>query len=112
MKGDSWDAASRNWVTTAMFVSTFAVAIAVVPWYGFAHGYHLAAWIWFVLFLGANGMSITCGYHRLWAHATYEAHPLLKVLYLLFGAMALQNSALVWSAFHRVHHREIDDPEL
>ncbi len=38
--------------------------------------------------------------------------PSLKVLYLLFGAMALQNSALVWAANHRVHHREIDDPEL
>jgi stearoyl-CoA desaturase (delta-9 desaturase) len=88
---------------------TFAVAVIVVPWYGFTHGYHAAAWIWFTLFLGANGMSITCGYHRLFAHATYDAHPIFKVLYLLFGAMALQNSALVWSATHRVHHRNIDD---
>jgi stearoyl-CoA desaturase (delta-9 desaturase) len=94
-----------------MFVLTFAVAISVVPWYGITHGYHTAAWICFTLFLGANGMAITCGYHRLFAHCTYEAHPLLKVAYLLFGAMALQNSALNWAAAHRVHHRYIDDPE-
>jgi stearoyl-CoA desaturase (delta-9 desaturase) len=56
-------------------------------------------------------MAITCGYHRLFAHCTYEAHPVLKVAYLMFGAMALQNSALNWAAGHRVHHRFIDDPE-
>ena len=94
-----------------MFALTFAVAVTVVPWYGFAVGYHAAAWVWFTLLLGANGMAITCGYHRLFSHATYEAHPVLKVAYLLFGAMALQNSALVWSAGHRQHHRFIDDVE-
>jgi stearoyl-CoA desaturase (delta-9 desaturase) len=94
-----------------MFLMTTAVTATVVPLYGILHGYHAAAWVWFVLFLGANGMSITCGYHRLFAHDAYEAHPLLKVAYLLFGAMALQNSALLWAAGHRQHHRYIDDPE-
>jgi stearoyl-CoA desaturase (delta-9 desaturase) len=94
-----------------MFVLTFAVAVLAVPWYGVMHGYHASEWICFALLLGANGMAITCGYHRLWAHATYDAHPVLKVAYLLFGAMALQNSALVWSANHRDHHRHIDDPQ-
>ena len=108
---ESAEYGSRNWATTLMFVLTFAIAVTVVPWYGFTHGYHAAAWVWFTLLLGANGMSITCGYHRLFAHATYEAHPILKVLLLLFGAMALQNSVLVWAANHRAHHRNIDDIE-
>ncbi len=90
-----------------MFALTFAAAVTVVPWYGWKHGYHAASWVWFALLLGANGMAITCGYHRLFAHATYEAHPALKAAYLLFGAMALQNSALIWSAGHRVPHRPI-----
>jgi stearoyl-CoA desaturase (delta-9 desaturase) len=109
---DDWEHVSRNWATTLMFALTFAVAVTAVPWYGIVHGYHAWAWILFVLLLGANGMSITCGYHRLWAHATYEAHPLLKIPYLLFGAMALQNSVLVWAANHRVHHLKIDDTQL
>jgi len=108
---DSASSLSVNWVATLMFLFTSLVALTLVPWYGFSHGYHAAAWVWFTLFLGANGMSITCGYHRLMSHSAYEAHPILKVAYLLFGAMALQNSALVWSAGHRVHHRYIDDPE-
>ena len=94
-----------------MFVLTGAAAVSIVPWYGFSHGYHAAAWIWFTLVLIANEMAITCGYHRLFAHRAYEARPALKVAYLLFGAMALQNSVLRWSAGHRTHHRYIDDPE-
>jgi len=94
-----------------MFVLTAAAAVIVVPWYGFTHGYSGAAWLWFAVFLTANELSITCGYHRLFAHATYKAHPALELGYLLFGAMALQNSALIWSAGHRAHHRYVDDPE-
>lgn len=103
--------APRNWPTTLMFAMTTAVAAIAVPWYGFAHGYHAAAWICFAVFLVTNGMAITCGYHRLFAHSTYEAHPALRLMYVLFGAMALQNSVLKWSADHRVHHRFIDDPD-
>ena len=94
-----------------MFVLTAVVAVSVVPWYGLSHGYHAGAWLWFVAFLCLNELSITCGYHRLFAHATYEARPALKLAYLLFGGMALQNSALLWSAGHRTHHRYIDDPQ-
>jgi stearoyl-CoA desaturase (delta-9 desaturase) len=105
------EVAPINWGASLMFVLTSVVAVTIVPWYGITHGYHAAAWICFTLFLGANGMAITCGYHRLFAHCTYEAHPVLKLAYLFFGAMALQNSALNWAAAHRVHHRFIDDPE-
>ena len=98
MTATGWSAAPRNWTTTLMFVLTAAAAIALVPWYGFSHGYSGAAWMWFAIVLSANELAITCGYHRLFAHGTYEAHPLLRLVYLLFGAMALQNSALIWSA--------------
>ncbi len=103
--------APLNWVTSLMFVLTTLGAVVVVPWYGITHGYHAATWAFFAAFLIANGISITCGYHRLFAHSTYEAHPALRIFYLLLGAMALQNSALKWSADHRVHHRHIDDPD-
>jgi stearoyl-CoA desaturase (delta-9 desaturase) len=94
-----------------MFVVTLGLALTVVPWYGLTHGYAAAAWIGFAVLLSVTELAITCGYHRLFSHATYQAHPALKVIFLLFGAMALQNSALVWSAGHRIHHRFIDDPE-
>jgi stearoyl-CoA desaturase (Delta-9 desaturase) len=101
----------RNWPALLMFVITLAIAITLIPWYGISHGYSLAAWLAFGVLLCITELSITCGYHRLFSHATYQAHPALKGFFLLFGAMALQNSALIWSASHRVHHRFIDDPE-
>ncbi len=102
---------SRNWPTLMMFVMTMGLALTVVPWYGLTHGYGAADWTGFAALLCITELSITCGYHRLFAHATYQAHPALRAIFLLFGAMALQNSALVWSAGHRVHHRFIDDTE-
>ncbi len=104
-------AAPVNWVTVAMFAATTAAAVVLVPWYGFAHGYRASEWVWFAAFLSVNELAITCGYHRLFAHSTYEARPVLRLVYLLLGAMALQNSALKWSADHRTHHRFIDDPD-
>jgi len=97
-----------NWVTTLLFAITFLGAITVVPWYGFTHGYSTAAWVWCALLLGANGMSITAGYHRLWAHRTYKAHWSVRVLFMVFGGMALQNSILVWATDHRRHHQFVD----
>src|SRR3569833_2176403 len=103
--------APRIWSTTLMFVITLAVAAVAVPWFGIAHGYSAGAWVLFVVFLYANGMSITGGYHRLWAHKSYDAHWSLRVIYLIFGTMALQNSVWIWASGHRTHHLNVDDED-
>jgi len=97
------------WVNVLMFVLSGLGAVILVPWYGMTVGYSAGAWICFLLFLTANEMSITAGYHRLWAHKTYEAHFILRLFYMLFGTMALQNSAFVWCSGHRTHHLYVDD---
>jgi stearoyl-CoA desaturase (delta-9 desaturase) len=101
-----------NWPTTLMFILTPLAAAILVPWYGLVHGFSLGSWLVLVFFLFACGMSVTAGYHRLWAHRTYEAHGILKFVYLIFASMALQNSALVWCSGHRVHHLKVDDNDL
>ena len=63
-----------NWVTALVFTITPLIALLAVPWYGFVNGYSLGAWLLFVFLLAVTGMSITSGYHRLWAHRTYQAH--------------------------------------
>ena len=99
------------WTNALMFALTFAVAAISVPWYGLTHGFSTADWGVFAFFLAANGMAITAGYHRLWAHRAYEAHWLLRLAYLIFGTMALQNSVFVWCSGHRKHHLYVDDVE-
>jgi stearoyl-CoA desaturase (delta-9 desaturase) len=100
------------WTNALMFALTFAAAAILVPWYGLTHGFSTADWGVFVFFLGANGIAITAGYHRLWAHRTYDAHWSVRLLYLVFGTMALQNSAFAWCSGHRTHHLHVDDVDL
>lgn len=97
------------WTNTLLFSLTGLAALVLVPLWGFTQGFSVGAWVFFAIFLIANEMSITAGYHRLWAHRAYEAHPALRLFFVIFGAMALQNSALVWCSGHRTHHLHVDD---
>jgi stearoyl-CoA desaturase (delta-9 desaturase) len=97
------------WPNVLMFALTFAAALILVPLYGFTHGFTTADWGVFVFFLWANGTAITAGYHRLWAHRTYDAHWSVRLVYLIFGTMSLQNSVFAWASGHRTHHLHVDD---
>jgi len=103
------EVAPVNWSVTAVLGLTFLVAVTVVPWYGVMHGYNGWSWLFFGIFTVLNGIGIGSGYHRLWSHRTYEAHPALRWFLAVMGGMALQNSIIVWSARHRIHHRDVDD---
>jgi stearoyl-CoA desaturase (delta-9 desaturase) len=100
------------WVNVAIFVGLPLAALLLVPAWGIYRGFDTAQWLWALAFLYLNGMSITGGYHRLWAHKAYEASPALKWLFAFWGAGALQNSILIWASDHRRHHRHVDDNEL
>src|ERR1700733_8587485 len=91
-------------LNVAIFTVTALVTLIAVPWYGIEHGNSDGIWAFSVFFLVANEMYITVGYHRLWAHKSYESHWLLRVFYLLFGTMALQNSVFVWACGHSRHY--------
>ena len=56
----------------------------------------------------ATGMGITVGYHRLFSHVSFNAHPLIQFFFLFFGAAAFEQSCMTWSSQHRDHHRYVD----
>lgn len=97
------------WLNTLVFAITFIIAIIGVPLYAYSVG--IGAAFWWVMFGTAcfAGLSITGGYHRLWAHRTYDANPVIRFVFAIGGAVALQNSALHWSSDHREHHKHVDD---
>jgi stearoyl-CoA desaturase (delta-9 desaturase) len=99
-------------INLVVFAGLPLAALILVPWWGITHGYDSFQWLWALVFLYLNGLSITGGYHRLWAHKSYEASKPLKWFYALWGAGALQNSILIWAADHRRHHRNVDDIDL
>ena len=97
------------WPPTLVFILTALVAAIGVPWYALTRGFEWTAVAGFFVFAGLTGISITAGYHRLWAHNAYRARLPLRLIFALFGAATVQNSILTWVAGHRRHHRHVDD---
>jgi stearoyl-CoA desaturase (Delta-9 desaturase) len=98
-------------VNVAIFLITGLIALFIVPYEAFTHGFDSFEIIACIALIYFSGMSITAGYHRLWSHKAYEANPVIKVILAIGGAMALQNSILHWSSDHRIHHKHVDDNE-
>lgn len=97
------------WLNVSIFTLTAVLALVVAPLYGYYYGYGWEHGIWFLITFSFCNLSITAGYHRLWAHKAYQAHSSIRVIYAVGGAFALQNSALHWSSDHRPHHKFVDD---
>lgn len=93
----------------AVFVVTGLIAFVGAPLWAYFVGFSWQEILVTVVLFFFTGMSITAGYHRLWSHKTYDAHPFVKVIFAIGGAMAVQNSILHWSSDHRIHHRHVDD---
>lgn len=100
------------WPTTLFLIITPIVTVVGIIAYMMSNN----ELPWSILLFGLifailTNLSITAGYHRLWSHRSYEAHPLVKLFFLLIGASAWQGSALKWSADHRKHHSKVDSDE-
>jgi stearoyl-CoA desaturase (Delta-9 desaturase) len=86
----------------AALVAIARCFVRLPPWQTIALG---TAWYW------CSGLSITAGYHRLFAHASYRCSRGVAAFFLLFGAAAVQNSALTWASDHRRHHAHTDEDD-
>jgi stearoyl-CoA desaturase (delta-9 desaturase) len=98
----------KDWVNIAFLSLTPVIGIVGTAAWTWTHGFHLWMPILMMVMYALVGFSICAGYHRFFSHKTYEASPLLQVLFAFFGAMAAENSILWWSSSHRVHHKYID----
>lgn len=96
------------WLNILVFSITFAVAAIGTPLYIYFNGLSTELAVTFVALFAWAGLSVTAGYHRLWSHKTYDAHPVVRFIYALGGALALQNSVLHWASDHREHHKHVD----
>jgi stearoyl-CoA desaturase (delta-9 desaturase) len=97
-----------SWLNCSFLLVVHLTALLGGGYYLYRHGLSLglavltASWVFFTI------LSLSAGYHRLFSHRTYEAHPIFRAFLLAFGAGAFQNSAITWAADHRRHHRNVD----
>ena len=97
-----------NWVSSIFLIVTFFTALIGTPIYIYHFGIDFFQIALFVFYFIATGMSITLGYHRLFAHKAFKAGKTVKLTTLLFGASAFEDSALDWASDHREHHKHVD----
>jgi len=98
-----------KWLNLVFLLGTLLVALVGTPWYLLKVGLGWPEVVTFAAIWVCVGLSVTAGYHRLFAHKTYQAAWPVRLFLLVFGAGALENSVLNWAADHRVHHAHVDE---
>lgn len=93
-----------NWIN--LFILSFVPFISLVGLFTTPLQQKTLYWSLFYYFI--TGIGITAGYHRLFAHKSYEANWVTRVALIFAGSGALQGSIKWWCGGHRIHHRYTD----
>ena len=93
-----------RWLGLVFFVILHVIGIVGTALYIYYRGITRSELALFVGYSALTGMAITMGYHRLFAHRSYSASPIVSFFFLLLGAATFEESALKWSSQHRQHH--------
>jgi stearoyl-CoA desaturase (delta-9 desaturase) len=97
-----------SWMNISFLLTTHLIALVGGTIYLVKHGLGLGIGVLTFVWTFLTILGLSAGYHRLFSHRTYEAHPIFRALLLAFGAGAFQNSAITWAADHRRHHKQVD----
>ena len=97
-----------NWTTSSFLIGSAFLAVTAVPLYLWHYGLDWFQVSLFLFYFISTGLSITLGYHRLFAHVSFRASWPVRLYVLVFGAAAFQESALAWVSDHRNHHKHVD----
>src|SRR3989344_7912715 len=97
-----------NWTNTLFLTLTPLIGlVGTILLVG--HGSFHWGTLWLALgLMAASGISITGGYHRVFAHRSYQASWPVRFFFLMFGIGAFEGSVLEWCTDHRNHHLHTD----
>jgi len=102
----SW--ANIDWITAPFLVLSPIISAVLIYTHVTVEGFNSALLLPAFLMYLLTGISVTAGYHRLFAHRAYKANTFLRAFYLIFGAAGFASSALDWATNHRDHHNYVD----
>jgi stearoyl-CoA desaturase (delta-9 desaturase) len=97
-----------NWFNVIAVSMVSFIGLVIAPIYMIIQGVSWGHVIIFGITYWLTGFGITMGYHRLFAHKAFNAHPLVQIGLACLGAMAFQNSVFHWASDHRRHHNFVD----
>lgn len=95
-----------RWTPAGTFVFFHHMAACIgLPFYFYFAPPRLSMVVAAVIVFTVTGLGVTLGYHRLYAHKSYELAKPVEAVILFLGTLAIQGSVLKWSHDHRLHHR-------
>jgi stearoyl-CoA desaturase (Delta-9 desaturase) len=96
-------------VRTAVIALPLA-AITSAGWLAWGGSLHWQDLLVLAIVYLLTGAGITVGYHRLFTHRSFKTRRVLRALFAILGAMAVEGSVIEWVATHRRHHDFSDQP--
>jgi stearoyl-CoA desaturase (Delta-9 desaturase) len=91
---------------TCLWFALLHVACFAAIWTGVSWTAAIAC----AVLYAARMFALTAGYHRHFAHRSYETSRVFRFLLGMLGTTAIQKGPLWWAATHRAHHRWSDHP--
>jgi fatty-acid desaturase len=91
----------------SLFIAQLTSHLAAVYWFTAYFNWPDFGLVWFVYFL-TGCLGVTCVYHRLLTHRSYQCTSWFEHAGTLFATLGLVGSSLSWTASHRLHHAKAD----
>src|SRR5262249_31631775 len=100
-----------DWPVLIFITVSPLLAIGGTVWWAASGRFHWQTIVLSLLAAIVTGLSITAGYHRLYAPRWFAAPWPVRLVLLLGACAGFENSALIWVQGHRKHHRYLDGPD-
>jgi stearoyl-CoA desaturase (Delta-9 desaturase) len=105
-----------NILPSNAFYKSVLLIVVVLPFLGtllaiwllWQHAVYWSDIALFIVLFIIVGLGETIGFHRMLTHRSFQAHPAVKFVLLIFGTMAIQGPPLDWAAIHIKHHAQAD----
>ena len=100
-----------NWTAIIFLFTTLIAAVVLTPIYIYNYGWDWKLLALFGVLYTISNMSITLGYHRMFAHHAFEVPVWMEWVIVVVSALAVQGPITQWATDHRRHHRKVDTPD-
>lgn len=100
----------------AIMERTLAALSLLFPWAGTISAIILlhkqplqnTAFITYMITVMLTMLGIELGFHRYFAHKSYETYPIIAKIMGILGSMTFQGPLVFWVGIHRLHHQHAD----
>lgn len=83
---------------------SFTLAAVILPFFFWSTSSIIAFFVMYTI----SGLGLTAGYHRLFAHHSYQVPKWLERMIAIAGYIAIQRGPIFWVSMHRLHHQYPD----